>query len=67
MAIKNLLAPYFIAEGILLFEGGKGIVRTFGYKLDANLVLINCLMQMISASSAVTHMATSRIVQHPRE
>jgi hypothetical protein len=49
---------------MFFFEGGKGIGRTFAYKLDAKLVLIGCIIQMISARSAVAHMATSCIEQH---
>lgn len=38
MAVKNLLVSYLIAEGMFFLVGGKGIVRIFAYKLDANLV-----------------------------
>jgi hypothetical protein len=40
--------------------------RIFAYKLqvDVKLVLIGCMIQMISVSSTVAHMATSCLVQH---
>jgi hypothetical protein len=49
---------------MLSFEGGRGIVRTFGFKLGVKFVLIGCTIQVIGASSAMTHIATSHNVQH---